>query len=273
MESVHLQIRITTDDEMNFKELCDRAVVWGYAQEGSLEGFLPDPVNFHIYLETYLKPQKALSLEYLSDLVKTQHIFKSFNIPKAMLQKARLYDKNAVKQCKLDGIAKLKFLLPEKPTDLQIRECILKYYHEHDKPFHRENMKASKADEVKEWLMNEFPTVAEEVENKAVAITESEKKHSALWTFEGKEVKIKIDVDGKEWFCGRDVCKILGYENPKQALKERVKKDYKISLANIMVGRGKLPTSMSYNDGKSVYISKPGVYQLIFLKNFKPSWQ
>ena len=100
MESVHLQIRITTDDEMNFKELCDRAVVWCYAQEGSLEGFLPDPVDFHIYLETYLKPQnvrdfirrkigngnknysmkkvKTLSLEYLSDLVKTQHIFKSF---------------------------------------------------------------------------------------------------------------------------------------------------------------------------------------------------
>ena len=44
MESVHLQIRITTNDEMNFKELCDRAVVWGYAQEGNLEEFLPDPV-------------------------------------------------------------------------------------------------------------------------------------------------------------------------------------------------------------------------------------
>ncbi len=47
MESVHLQIRITTDDEMNFKGLCDRAVVWGYAQEGSLEGFFPDPVDVH----------------------------------------------------------------------------------------------------------------------------------------------------------------------------------------------------------------------------------
>ena len=164
MESVHLQIRITTDDEMNFKELCDRSVVWGYAQEGNLEEFLPDPVNFHIYLETYLKPQnvrdfirrkigngnqnysmkkvKDLSLEYLSDLVKTQHIFKSFNMPKAILEKARLYDKNATKHCELEGLAKLKSLLPEKPSDLQIRECILKYYHEHDKPFHRENMKA-----------------------------------------------------------------------------------------------------------------------------------
>ncbi len=89
-----------------------------------------------------MKRVKALSLEYLSDLVKTQHIFRSSNIPKAVLEEARLYDKNAVKHCKLEGLAKLKSLLPEKPTDLQIRECILKYYHEHDKPFHCENMKA-----------------------------------------------------------------------------------------------------------------------------------
>jgi len=46
-----------------------------------------------------------------------------------------------------------------------------------------------------------------------VAVTESEKQRSDLWTFQGKQVKIKVDANEKEWFCGRDVCKILGYEN------------------------------------------------------------
>ena len=62
MESAFLKIRITTDDEMNVRELCKPAVSWAYIQEGSLEWFLPGPVNFHIYLETYLKPQNVRDL-------------------------------------------------------------------------------------------------------------------------------------------------------------------------------------------------------------------
>ena len=54
MESVFLKIRITTDDEENVQELCNRSVTWAYIQDGSLEGFLP--VNFHVFLETYLNP-------------------------------------------------------------------------------------------------------------------------------------------------------------------------------------------------------------------------
>ena len=166
MERACLKIRITTDDEMKIRELCDRAIAWAFVQEGSLEEFLPEPVNFHIYLETYLKPQnvrdlirrkvgngnenysmkkvKRLPLDYLAYMIKKEQDFhfRHYNIPLETLKNARLYDENAAKHSKLEGLAKLKVLLPEKPTDLQIRECILKYYHEHDKPFHHENMKA-----------------------------------------------------------------------------------------------------------------------------------
>jgi len=59
MESVFLKIRINL---INVKELCNRSVARAYVQERKLEGFLPDAVNFHIYLETYLKPQNVRDL-------------------------------------------------------------------------------------------------------------------------------------------------------------------------------------------------------------------
>ena len=62
MESVFLKIRITTNNEENVQELCNRAVAWAYIRDGSLEGFLPDSVNFHVYLETFLKPHNILDL-------------------------------------------------------------------------------------------------------------------------------------------------------------------------------------------------------------------
>ena len=124
MESVFLKIRITTNNEENVQELCNRAVAWAYIRDGSLERFLPDSVNFHVYLETYLKPQnirnlirrkigngnanysmknvKALPLDYLSYMVKSQHTFRYYNITPETLEKARLYDE---KRVKLEGLA------------------------------------------------------------------------------------------------------------------------------------------------------------------------
>ena len=158
MESVFFKIRITTDDEGNVEELCNGAVVLAYIRDGSLEGFLADPVNFHVYLETYLKPQnirdlirrkigngnanysmknvKALPLDYLSYKVKSKHTFRYYNIAPETLEKARLYDET--KRVKLDGLADL----PKIPTDLEIREFILNYDHKHEKPFYKRNMKA-----------------------------------------------------------------------------------------------------------------------------------
>ena len=163
MESVFLKIRITTDNEENVQELCNRAAVWAYIRDGPLEGFLPDPVNFHVYLETYLKPQnirdlirrkigngntnysmkniKALPLDYLSYMVKSKHTFRCYNIAPETLEKARLYDETK-RVVKLEGLAEFKVLLPKNPTDLEIREFILNYYHKHGKPFDQRNMKA-----------------------------------------------------------------------------------------------------------------------------------
>ena len=52
MKSVFLKISIATSNEENDQELCNRAVAWAYIRDGSLEGFLLDPVNFYVYLET-----------------------------------------------------------------------------------------------------------------------------------------------------------------------------------------------------------------------------
>ena len=101
--------------------MCNRAVAWASIRDGSLEGFLPDPVNFHVYLETYLKRQNiqdlirrkvgngnsnysmknALPLDYLSYMVKSRHTFRHYNIAPETLEKARLYDENATKRVKL----------------------------------------------------------------------------------------------------------------------------------------------------------------------------
>ena len=40
------------------------------------------------------------------------------------------------------GLAEFKVLLPKNPTDLEIREFILNYYHKHEKLFDQRNMKA-----------------------------------------------------------------------------------------------------------------------------------
>jgi len=75
-------------------------------------------------------------------MVKTEYTFECYNIPPQTLEKARLYGENATKRVKLERLAEFKALLPEKPTDLQIREFILNYHHEHEKPFDQQQMKA-----------------------------------------------------------------------------------------------------------------------------------
>ena len=53
------------------------------------------------------------------------------------------------------------------------------------------------------------------------------KKEVATWKFDGKEVRIKTDKNGKEWFCGRNVCLILGFSNINVSLSTKVKEAYK----------------------------------------------
>ena len=75
------------------------------------------------------------------------------------------------------------------------------------------------------------------------------------------------------WFCGKDVCEILGYSNKKLALQQHVKSKYKRSLSEFfqnglgretrpnLLGQNNLTTD--YRQGRTVYISESGLYSLI----------
>ena len=89
------------------------------------------------------------------------------------------------------------------------------------------------------------------------------------------------------YFCGKDVCNILGYIDYKQALLLNVDDDDKKNLKNLRslepneLGVSDTPNSLgsseplTYHTGKAVYINEPGLYSLIlasqvpFAKEFK----
>jgi very-short-patch-repair endonuclease len=74
------------------------------------------------------------------------------------------------------------------------------------------------------------------------------------------------------YFCGKDVCKVLGYIDSKQALLLNVDDDDKKNLKNLrspepnkLEPKNSLGSSepLTYHTGKAVYISKDGLRQLI----------
>ena len=75
------------------------------------------------------------------------------------------------------------------------------------------------------------------------------------------------------YFCGKDICTILEYFDIKQALQKNVKPKHKKNLQTIIDEVDVCQTSTStigipsskpsYNEGKSVYVSEPGLYSLI----------
>ena len=58
-------------------------------------------------------------------------------------------------------------------------------------------------------------------------------------------------MDNEEWFCGRDVCLILGLKNINRTLLEQVKKAYKTSLHATCKTHSALKPN---NEGRTVYI-------------------
>src|SRR5580700_796163 len=96
-----------------------------------------------------------------------------------------------------------------------------------------------------------------------------ENRNSMKIVLDGKEHFVKLQGTTDEpYFCGKDVCAILGYANIKKALLEHVKPKHKRDLKEFEVGPTPGPTSdsqtlvklgerhnqLSYNDGKAVYI-------------------
>ena len=72
-------------------------------------------------------------------------------------------------------------------------------------------------------------------------------------------LKVKIPTheatDNEEWFCGRDVCLVLGFSNIKDTLLKNVKEAYKSSLSSIYESC-MIPTSN--NEGRAM--DNPGRY-------------
>jgi very-short-patch-repair endonuclease len=71
------------------------------------------------------------------------------------------------------------------------------------------------------------------------------------------------------YFCGKDVCAVLGYKNSKQALLLNVEHEEKRSLKQLGFSRTPNPNllgsnkPLTYHSGKTVYISKKGLEQII----------
>ena len=88
--------------------------------------------------------------------------------------------------------------------------------------------------------------------------------------FENSRLDMEIyvyDIDGKEWFIGKDVAKILGYSNVSTAVSENVKKSqkkkiYVKTIENIWISE--IPNSeiIVVNNNLS-FITEIGLYQLV----------
>ena len=112
------------------------------------------------------------------------------------------------------------------------------------------------------------------------------KEHMTLTLECGRSQRIKImGTTADPYFCGRDVCELLGYKDVNRTLWDHVDEEDKKDLKSLVEVDGKTPTtsmvlgnpniSLSYNDGKAVYVNEPGLYSLIlsskapFAKAFK----
>jgi prophage antirepressor-like protein len=90
----------------------------------------------------------------------------------------------------------------------------------------------------------------------------------------GKDHQIKLSGTIEDpHFCGNEATLTLGYKNPKKALLTHVKPKHKKELAQLVGPKlgptflGSTNLNISYNDGKAVYISEPGLYSLIMNSN------
>jgi prophage antirepressor-like protein len=82
------------------------------------------------------------------------------------------------------------------------------------------------------------------------------------FVFNNQPVTVLFDNENNPWFKGKDVADILGYSNSKKALLMHVSEQFKSTEPE--VGGTQTGSHLSYNDSKIVFISEPGLYELIF---------
>ena len=112
------------------------------------------------------------------------------------------------------------------------------------------------------------------------------REHLTLTLECGRSQKVKLmGTTADPYFCGKDVCELLGYSDIKQALQHNVDEEDKKDLKSLIeLGVRHTPNSMvlgnhnisvGYHDGKAIYVNEPGLYSLIlsskapFAKAFK----
>ena len=84
------------------------------------------------------------------------------------------------------------------------------------------------------------------------------------------------------YFCGKDICDVLGYKNSHKALKTHVPSKYKKELSYFNgsnepnelcpnMGHNSLGSfePLTYHDGKVIYVNEPGLYSLIMNSSTK----
>ena len=82
--------------------------------------------------------------------------------------------------------------------------------------------------------------------------------------FKFEDQKIKITGTYEEpWFCGKDICKALGYSDYKDALKRHIPERKKQNMSSLL-GGGVSPPPKTHNELQSLYINESGLYDLIF---------
>src|SRR5579864_3608946 len=77
-------------------------------------------------------------------------------------------------------------------------------------------------------------------------------------------VESKDDVENVPWFCGRDVCEILGYVDYRNALHNHIEDDCKQSLGNILGVVVKPTPNLTHNERQMTYITEEGLMSLLF---------
>lgn len=86
--------------------------------------------------------------------------------------------------------------------------------------------------------------------------------------FDHKPILCIKEDENTLWFKGNDITKILGYSDPKKAIQQHIKKNYKSTYTEILAragDNGAPPlSSLSYNDKNTMFINESGLYKLIF---------
>ena len=94
--------------------------------------------------------------------------------------------------------------------------------------------------------------------------------------FENSRLDMEIfvyEIEGKEWFIGKDVAELLGYPNPSTAVSENIKPSqrksmYVRTIENIGISEKPNSEIITINNNRS-FITEIGLYQLV-MKSRKP---